>query len=296
MTATLHSFASNEPEARRLAGLLGCDFGLVELRQFPDGESLVRVGKTEAKALLYCSLNDPDAKIVQLLLAVSALRDRGARQVVLVAPYLGYMRQDRAFAPGEAVSQRVIGNLISSAFNGLVTVDPHLHRTPRLEDAFPGVVSVNVSAAATIAEALASRIKPGCVLVGPDEESLPWVKAVAAPLGLEAIVARKVRRGDREVEIELPDATNIAGKPVILIDDLVSSGTTLMACAGQLRAAGASSIGAAVTHCLANSADLDALAASGIAPVLATDTVPGRAACIPMAAALADAILHHGLA
>lgn len=295
MTATVHSFASNEPEARRLASLLGCDFRLIELRQFPDGESLVRVGETATKALLYCSLNDPNAKIVQVLLAASALRGRGARQVVLVAPYLGYMRQDRAFAPGEAVSQRVIGSLISSAFNGLVTVDPHLHRTPRLEDAFPGMIAVNVSAAATIAGALASRIEPDCVLVGPDEESLPWVKAVAAPLGLEAIVARKVRRGDREVEIELPGATNLVGKPVILIDDLVSSGRTLIACAAQLRAAGATSIGAAVTHCLANRADLDALAASGIAPVLATDTVPGSAACIPLAAVLAAAICDAGL-
>lgn len=290
MSAALHFFARNAAEARRLAAALGIASAEIAVRRFPDGESLVRVEASAPAALIYCSLDDPNARLVELLLAASALRDRGVRRLVLVAPYLAYMRQDIAFAPGEAVSQRTIGSLLAQAFDGLVTVDPHLHRTPRLEDVVPGIAAVNVPAAPTIVGALAALPNAARILVGPDEESRPWVEAVAAPLGLEAIVATKVRHGDREVAIELPEIERVRGREVIMVDDLVSSGATLMTCAALLRRAGARSIGAVATHCLAGAADLAALAASGIAPVLATDTVPGTAASIPMAAALADAI------
>lgn len=296
MIATLHHFAENTAEAQRLADALGIACCAISVRHFPDGESLVRVGQSEQTALLYRSLDAPNAKLVETLLAASALRDGGARKVVLVAPYLAYMRQDIAFVPGEAVSQRVIGALIAEAFDGLVTVDPHLHRTPTLEAVVPGIVAVNVAAAATIARALAATVTPDTVLVGPDAESRPWVEAVAAPLGLEVVIGTKLRHGDRKVEIALVDADRLAGRPAILIDDLISSGGTLKTCAALLRGAGVTTIGAVATHCLASRADLAALAESGIAPVLATDTVPGPAASIAMAPALAEAIRSHGLA
>jgi len=295
MTTALHYFSANETEALRLGAALGFACTAVAVHRFPDGESLVRVGRSDPAALLYCSLNSPNAKLVEVLLAASALRNMGARHVVLVAPYLGYMRQDRAFEEGQAVSQRVIGELIASALDGLVTVDPHLHRTPRLADVVPGIVAVNVPAAATIAGALAAFVSPGTLLVGPDEESRQWIEAVAAPLGLEAMTGRKVRHGDRKVEIELPDINRVSGRSVVLVDDLVSSGATLIDCARQLRNAGAVSTAAAATHCLASEADLATLAAEGIGPLLATDTVPSPISSISMAGALAAAIRLHGL-
>lgn len=296
MTARLHHFDRDEAAARRLASTLGVACEPILRRRFPDGESLVRVGESGTTALLYCPLDDPDGKLVALLLAASALRDRGAARVVLIAPYLGYMRQDRAFAPGEAVSQRVVGGLIAQSFDALVTVDPHLHRVPTLDLVTPGIAALNVSAAPAIAMAIAKAVTPGTLLVGPDEESRPWVEAVAAPLGLEVMVGIKSRKGDRSVEITLPDSARAAGRPVILVDDLISSGGTLIACAQQLLVAGAASVGAVATHCLASQADLETIAASGIAPVIATDTVPGPVARIPMAQALADAVRARGLA
>lgn len=295
MTATVHFLAGYEAQARALAAQLGIACEPVAVRSFPDGESLVRVAKTAATALLYCSLDDPDAKLVRLLLAASALRDGGAVRVVLVAPYLGYMRQDRAFTEGEAISQRVIGTLIADHFDGLVTVDPHLHRTPSLGAAVPGIPAIDVSAAGTIAQALGETLSPDTLLVGPDSESRAWVEAVAAPLGLEVLVGEKVRHGDRSVEIVVPDIGRARGRPAMLVDDLVSSGGTLIACARLLLAAGASRVGAVATHCLASAADLEALAASGIEPVLATDTVPGPVARIAIAPALAAAIRDNNL-
>lgn len=295
MTATIHHFAESADQAQRLARLLGIDCQPVSVRSFPDGESLVQVADTGSTALLYRSLDAPNAKLVEVILAASALRDRGARQVVLVAPYLAYMRQDLAFRPGEAISQRVVGEIIASRFDGLVTVDPHLHRTPTLEAVAPGIRAVTVSAARTIADAIASSVTPDTLLVGPDSESRPWVEAVAAPLGLEVMIGEKQRHGDRNVELVLPDVARARGRPTLLIDDLISSGGTLLACAGQLREAGATSVAAVATHCLAGEADLAKLAAGGIAPVLATDTVPGSSARIPIAPALAAALRTSGL-
>jgi ribose-phosphate pyrophosphokinase len=290
MTGLVHHFPDHAAAAKRLAAALGSAARPIALRTFPDGESLVRVNPAPGTALVYCPLDQPDTRLVRLLLAISALRDGGAERVVLVAPYLGYMRQDMAFNPGEAVSQRVIGQMLATACDALVTVDPHLHRTPSLADVVPGIVAVNVAAAPVIAEAIAARITPETILVGPDGESRPWVEAVARPLGLDVLVGEKVRRGDRQVEIVLPAAARVAGRPVLLVDDLISSGGTLRECARLLTAAGARIVGAAATHCLASADDLAALAAAGIVPVMATDSVPGPAATIPLAAALAAAI------
>lgn len=296
MTVSLHYFPVNEAEAQRLGAALEIAAQPVSVRQFPDGESLVRVERTEPTALLYCSLDRPDGKLMPLLLAASALRDGGASRLVLIAPYLAYMRQDKAFASGEAVSQRVIGDLIASAFDGLITVDPHLHRTPSLAPVMPGIETVNLSAAASIAQAIAPIISSDTILVGPDEESYPWVEAIARPLGLDMIVGTKTRHGDRKVDILLPDRSRVAGHPVLLVDDLISSGGTLIACADQLLEAGATRVGAVATHCLATGDDLDRLRAHRVSPVMATDTVPGPVASISMAPALADAIRSAGFA
>lgn len=296
MSTALHFMPGCETAATGLAAALNVDARAVSVRYFPDGESLVQVCESARTALLFCPLDHPDAKLVQVLLAASALRDRGSERVVLVAPYLGYMRQDAAFSPGEAVSQRVIGKLIAGAFDGLVTVDPHLHRTARLEDVVPGIAALNVSAAETIAKAISTRVRSDTILVGPDAESRPWVEALAAPLGLETMIGEKRRLGDRQVEIVLPDAARATARPVLLVDDLISSGGTLRECARQLGQAGAILRGAVATHCLVGSAALADLASQGIGPILATDTVPGPAAAIPMATALAAAMRGAGLA
>ncbi len=290
MNVALHHFPESAAQAEQLARALGIPARPVMLRHFPEGESLVRVGEAGQRALLFRTLNDPNIKLVEILLAASALRDGGARHVTLIAPYLGYMRQDMAFSPGEAVSQKVVGRLVASAFDALVTVDPHLHRTPQLELVVPGIPAINVSAAPALAAALAQHLTPDTLLVGPDEESRPWVAALAAPLGLEYLVGEKQRLGDRDVTLGLPGAARLDGRPVVLVDDMVSSGGTLIACADVLRRAGAGPVAAAVTHCLAGPDDLARLATAGITPLLACDSVPGPAAQVPLAPVLAEAL------
>lgn len=295
MTTTLHAFPDVAAPARRLAKALGITFRIAALHHFPDGESRVRVGATAERAILYQPLHQPNARLVDALLAASALRERGASHVTLVAPYLGYMRQDRAFRAGEAVSQRVVGEMLASGFDALLTADPHLHRTPSLDLITPGITALAVPAAPAIVAHLLGRLTARTVLVGPDAESRPWVAAVATPLGLDWLVADKHRRGDRSVAITLPAGANLTGRPVLIVDDLLSSGGTVLACAQALRDAGARRVGMVATHCLAGAEDLARLRAACVAPVLGTDSVPGPAARIALAAVLAAAMQNTGL-
>ena len=292
MTATLLTFAECRTPARALAAELDIPCDEVSLHRFPDGESLVRVPASGETALLYRSLDDPNAKLVELILAAAALRDNGVRKVMLVAPYLAYMRQDMAFHPGEAVSQRVIGQLISDHFDGLVTIDPHLHRIARLSEAVPRIPAISLSAAPVLSAAIAPDDRP--VLVGPDSESRQWVDAIAAPLGLDVLLGEKVRHGDRQVEVAISGIEKAAGKRAVLVDDVISSGQTLIAAARQLLDAGATRVEALATHCLASAEDLARMEAAGIARIRTAQTVNGSTACIPVAALLAEAIRTEG--
>jgi ribose-phosphate pyrophosphokinase len=292
MTHAVHAFAGAAGPAEALAAALGLPCRPIQVDHFPDGESLVTVGPASGCALLYCSLDRPDAKIVQLVLAAAALRDGGARRVVLVAPYLAYMRQDMAFAPGQAVSQRVIGALLAGHFDAVLTVDPHLHRVSSLAEVMPGTQAVSISAAPALAGAIDRAANP--VLVGPDAESRPWVEAVARSMGLEVLVGNKQRRGDREVVVTFAEAARVAGRAVVLVDDVISSGATLARAAEELLAAGAARVEALATHCLAGAADLAALHEAGIARIRSCNSVPGPTAVIPLAELLAQAITGQG--
>ena len=288
MSCAVFGFAGEDAASTRLARALGIAHHAVAVRHFPDGESLVRIEPSPATALLYRSLDHPNAKLIEILLAASALRDNGATRVVLVAPYLAYMRQDTAFHSGEAVNQRVIGHLLAGAFDALLTLDPHLHRTHSLNAIMPGIEAVSVSAAPILATAIDKSGDP--LLVGPDGEARQWVERIADRLGLEFILGKKQRDGDRTVHIAIPDAERAQGRRAILVDDLISSGGTLLAAAQCLGDAGASSIEALATHCLAGEADLAQLRAAGLAPIRATDSVAGSAGILPIAELLAEQI------
>lgn len=293
MSAALFAFAECVGPAEQLAAACGIPLHRVEVRHFPDGESLVRVPAAAQTALIYRSLDDPNAKLVELLLAAAALRDGGARKVILIAPYLAYMRQDMAFREGEAVSQRVIGQLLAAHFDGVATVDPHLHRIASLTEVMSDIPALAISAAPALVEAIGGGIDPRTVLVGPDSESRPWVESLARPLGLDVLVGEKVRHGDRDVTLAIPGIAAVSGRPVILVDDVVSSGTTLLTCARLLLAAGATGVEAVATHALSSPADLARLA-QGITRLRASDSTASPASVIPLAGVLADAIRAQG--
>lgn len=272
--AAIQYLSPARSDAERLASRLGVSAHEIALHRFPDAELRVTIGPAATTTIIYAPLDRPNDKLIALLFAAEALRRNGAKRLVLVAPYLCYMRQDAAFQKGEAISQKVVGRLLANVVDRVITVDAHLHRTTDIRDVFPGIEADNLAAMPTIAEALrTSGIDPKSIVVGPDAESWLWVSNLAARLGLDHAIAQKVRRSDREVEIRFQDDKLFAGRPVLLIDDIVSSGGTLIACAKSLAAAGASAIDAIVTHALFNSALASDLARNGIRSVRSTNSV-----------------------
>ncbi len=288
---TVQSLECGAADATRLALRLGIPAHTIAVHRFPDTELCVTVGPAAPTTILYASLDQPNDKLIALLFATEALRRGGARRLVLVAPYLCYMRQDTAFAPGEAISQAVVGRLLAGAFDRVVTVDAHLHRTSSLEAVFPGIETLNLSAIPAIAEGVsAAGYDARTVVVGPDEESEPWARDLGARLRVDHTVARKTRHGDRSVDITLPDPAILAGRPAVLFDDIVSSGGTIIACARMLLAAGAARVDVVVTHALFPPAMLDDFTEAGIGSVRSTSSVPHPTNAIPLDSLLAEAL------
>ncbi|WP_163560168.1 ribose-phosphate diphosphokinase [Halomonas sp. NO4] len=293
MTTALLHFPDEAAPARRLAEAAGLAAHVVERHRFPDEELKLRLPFAAPKAIpetlvLYRSLDRPNDKLIELLLITRHARAQGATRLVLVAPYLAYMRQDIAFAPGEIVSQTIIGGFLAELFDAVITVDPHLHRIARLDQAIPLAHAVALSGAERLAALIAEK-REAPLLLGPDEEALQWVRQAAAATGFEHGVCRKVRHGDREVAVELP-ALDVRGRAVVLMDDVASSGHTLARAAERLRAAGAASVDVAITHALFAGDALAVLQAAGVGEVWSTDCIAHSSNAIAMAPVLASAL------
>jgi ribose-phosphate pyrophosphokinase len=287
----IQSLPSCAGDARRLAALLDLPLRQIELHRFPDGELRVTIGPATTTTIIYATLDQPNDKLIALTFAAEALRRAGATRLVLLAPYLCYMRQDTAFHQGEAISQRAMGRLLAANVDRVVTVDAHLHRTTDIGAVFPGIEAENLSAAPAIAGALRlAGIDAATIVVGPDAESQSWVSDLAGRLGLAHAVAQKIRRGDRSVEIGFADPALFAGRPALLVDDIVSSGGTLMACAKVLKAAGATAVDAIITHALFPAEMASAFANAGIRSIRSTSSVPHPTNAIPLDDLLAAAL------
>ena len=271
-TSLVLGFPEYREPARRLAEQADLGYADIDIHTFPDGESRVRLPQPLPQQVILCrSLDQPNRKLVELELAGATALQLGAQRLTLVAPYLCYMRQDTAFHPGEAVSQRIIGALLARRFDRLITVDPHLHRTGKLQDAVPVREAVALSAAPAMAAYLAQR-DDNPLLIGPDEESAQWVSAIAAAARLDFAVARKQRRGDRDVRIRLPELA-VTGRHIVLVDDVVSTGHTLAEAARQLHALRPASLSVLVTHALLVGDAMQHLQAAGVGDVCSTDSV-----------------------
>lgn len=208
--------------------------GALEHRRFPDGETYVRLDNPvdDRAVILLCSLDRPDERLVTLLLAADAAREQGAHQVGLIAPYLAYMRQDRAFRSGEAVSARSFAAILSRHFDWLVTLEPHLHRIASLDEVF-SIPARAAKATVPIGEWIATNVERP-FLIGPDSESAPWIKRIAQHVAAPFAVLEKQRLGDRTVQISGTfDALQQDMKPVV-IDDIVASGGTMTAVVQQV--------------------------------------------------------------
>ena len=277
--------------AGRLAVALGCAVHLIERHRFPDGETRLRLPpQLPAHVVLLRGLQQPNAKLAELMLAAAAARELGARHLTLVSPYLAYMRQDMAFTPGEVVSQRHLGRALAAWFDAVVTVDPHLHRVATMDEVVPGRRGVALTAAHLLGAWVAQQV-PGALLLGPDEEAAQWVQRAAQGHGLDHAVCRKQRHGDHDVDVALP-AVPVQGRAVVLFDDVASTGRTLVNAARGALTAGAASVDVAVTHGLFVGDAMSALRAAGIRHVWSSDCVPHETNAVSIVPLVAVALLE----
>ena len=290
MSDTLVLYFDDEREtACRFAETAGFTSAVVNRHRFPDGELKLRLpASLPAKVIVYRSLVHPNEKLIELLFVAQTARQLGASDLTLIAPYLAYMRQDIAFHEGEVVSQKVIGRFLAQVFDGLVTIDPHLPRVSTLEEASPVKRAITLSGAPLLGDYIAQQI-PDAFLLGPDSESAQWIASAAKKHGFDHAACEKIRRGDKDVQVQLP-AVDLKGRRVVILDDVASSGRTLAKATHAALEAGASSVDVAVTHALFADDALQVIREAGVRHIWSTDCIAHESNVVSIAAILAEAL------
>ncbi len=266
--------------AQQLAKSLLIPFKKVELHQFPDGETKVTLPVKLPRQIILCrTLNQPNAKLIELIITASAARAQGVEHITLVAPYLCYMRQDIAFNTGEAISQKIIGHLLGTYFDRVITIDPHLHRINNLSEAISSNQAIALHASSAMSAFLQQQFSQP-VLIGPDQESEQWVKAIAKPHQWHYAIATKERLGDKNVVITLEtndqenqNEVTLTNRDVIIVDDIASTGKTLEQTVKQIQRQVPASISIIVTHAFFVDNAITRLTNMGVDNIWSSDSV-----------------------
>lgn len=264
----------NEVFARLLAKHLIADDGEADIRLFPDGETYSRVlSDVEGRlAVLVCTLFHPNEKFVPLHFLARNLKTLGAKHICLAAPYLAYMRQDKVFQTGEAVTSEYFADLICSSADSIITVDTHLHRRDSLSEIYT-IPNKNIHAASKIAGWIKQNVREP-ILVGPDSESRQWVSDVARKAEAPFTVLEKIRTGDRDVSVSLPELTSYRDHTPVLVDDIISTARTMMETVRNLKSVGMGPPVCIGVHAVFAEDALVELKESGAERIVTCNTIP----------------------
>lgn len=263
--------------------------GELQFRRFPDGESYLRILSDcrDQEVVVLHNLQDPDRDILALLFLATALKQQGAKRVGLVAPYLAYMRQDKAFQRGEVITSRIFAEMISSHFDWLITVDPHLHRFASLAEIYR-IPCVTLHLAPVLHRWIKAHIKKP-LLIGPDRESAQWVEAAGRDFDMPTLVLEKQRKGDREVQINMPALQQWHQHTPVLVDDIIASGHTLLTTINHLKSLGFDRCTCVAIHGIFAEQSYEKLQTSG-ADVITTTTIAHVSNQIDISAELVNAL------
>ncbi|WP_435100684.1 ribose-phosphate diphosphokinase [Halarchaeum sp. P4] len=276
------SGSASQGLAAALAAELGEELARVEYESFPDGERVVRVPPVEGRAVVVASTVD-DSAHVELLQLQDAVREAGAEEVITVIPYMGYARQDEAFEPGEPVSARAMARAISTGTDEVYTVNVH---EPAVCEFFD-VPATNVDATPHLADPLPEDLHDP-VFLAPDASALPLAESVRDAYGPgDADFFEKTRHSGTDVEIT-PSETEVAGRDVVVVDDIVATGSTMSEAIGLLD--DPRRVFVACVHPLLAANARTKLAKAGVDDVVATDTIERVVSAVSAAPAVADAL------
>lgn len=275
MKPLLLSYPDEEALAESLRNALDAEPVAFALRRFPDDETYLRIDSDvrDRAVALVCTLHQPDARFLPLAFMADTLRDLGAHSVGLVTSYLAYMRQDRRFQPGEALTSLSFARLLSAQFDWLVTVDPHLHRRRSLAEIY--TIPAEVVQAAPLLTQWIRGHATNPLVVGPDAESEQWARTVAEAVPCPYIVLEKTRRGDRDVVVStIPNIERWADRTPVLIDDIISSARTMIETVRQWTGAGLPPPVCLAVHGVFALQAYEALKDAGAARIVTTNSIP----------------------
>jgi len=262
----------------------------LKVRNFPDGEIYARIMspvKGKEVALIQSFYGNISDCIIEVLLAAATARELGAKKVVLAASYFPYFRQDSRFNPGEAVSIKVMGKLFSRHFDEIIVIDPHLHRQSSLSGIF-STNSKKLTANPLIRDYIKKNIR-NPLIVGPDWESYKWARKVAEEIGCKSVILEKKRFSGRKVKVTLNEKVDISGKNVVFVDDIISTGHTIIEAAKNIRKLGAKSFTCIAVHGVFVDNALERLRKSNI-KVITTNTIPNKVSKIDVSGLVAEGL------
>ncbi|MFD2586285.1 ribose-phosphate pyrophosphokinase [Croceitalea marina] len=296
MKTILFSLPGNQELTAQLAKKMNAEIGECKLRKFPDGESYTRIlSDVKGKCVvMVCTLHEPDEKLLPLYFLSHTAKSLGAMCTCLVAPYLAYMRQDKVFHEGEGVTSSYFGKLISGFADSITTIDPHLHRISSLGEVYD-IPNRVIRAADAISKYIKENIH-NPVLIGPDSESEQWVSDVAKKAGVPFTVLQKVRHGDRDVEVSVPDVEKYKESTPVLVDDIISTARTMIETTEHLKNAGMKPPICVGIHAVFSGNAYQDLLDSGVEKIVTCNTIPHSSNGIDLSDIMAKEVkklMHH---
>ena len=270
--------------AKELASVMGCDYIQAATTTFPDGECYTRIDAEKLDDdVVIVQTTSPDSKLIELLLLQDAVRRLGAKSITLVIPYFGYARQDRVFKPGEPESAKVMCQHLDMNCDRVITVD--IHKEAVLN--YFNHPHKDLKAAPVIAEYF--KGKGIDMVLSPDIGAAGRAKMVGGVMGVPYDHLEKTRLSGTDVRIA-PAKADVKGKKVLIVDDMISTGGTIIAAAYALREAGAAGISVACTHGVFVNNAIEKFTGSSLDALLSCNTLNNPVSHISVASLIAEAI------
>jgi len=288
---TVISGTSSEELAKKLAKKLGANLLKSQLRIFPDGESKITLkGKPKKNKIIVIQSTYPpvDENLIQTLSIISKAKEFGT-EVIAVIPYMGYARQDREFLPGEVITMKVIANLFKSVGTSrIIVVD--IHSMIGLK--YFNIKSSNVTAIPDLAKYFSKLKLTNPLVVSPDHGGKIRAEEFAKILNTEFITLEKQRdRKTGKVKIKAKKIDGISGRDLILVDDMISTGGSIIKATEFLKKQKCKRVFVACTHALFGNEVDKKIKKAGVTKIISTNTIPGKTALVDISGTIAKAII-----
>jgi ribose-phosphate pyrophosphokinase len=282
---------SSEDLAKRISKKLKANLLKSELRVFPDGESKITLkGKfLKNKTIVVQSIYPPvDSNLVQALALVSKAKEY-SNEVIVVIPYLGYARQDREFLPGEIVTMKVLGKLFKgSGASKVIVVDIH----SKMGLKYFKIKSENVSAIPDLAKYFKKINLKNPLVVSPDQGGKDRAKEFAKQFGSEFIALSKTRdRKTGKVKIKTTGLDEVKGRDLILVDDMISTGGSIVKATEFLKKQKCNRVFVACTHALLMNDAEKKIKKAGVSKIISANTIPGKTSIVDISNTIVKAII-----